>query len=200
MKVIYSKSLKVKVYHKPGCPYLKQIRSTNLASININQAFKEPTFCECKYCGGIKGYSKVFKKRKNRYKFEKGMRCYWDDETNALYLMTDVGVWKLVFDRHIHQFILYHQNHSWWNLNRPIEKQFHTAFHRQSDVAPTYNFDRIVDYIYSHDRNRKIELEDYRKLPQKTKRQKKFYQAAKNRAKRREKKRMDKIFADLNKK
>lgn len=200
MKVIYSKSLKVKVFHKPGCPYLKQIRSTNLASIDINRALKEPTFCECKYCGGTKGYAKIFKKRQNRHKYEKGMKCYWDAETNALYLMTDVGVWKLVFDRRIHQFILYHQNHSWWNPNRPVKKQFHTAFHRQSDLPPNFNFDRIVDYIYSHDRNRKIEMEDYRKLPQKTKRQKKFYQAAKNRSKRREKKRMDKIFTNLSKK
>lgn len=199
MKVLYSKNVKVKVIHKSGCPYLKRMHSNNIGSIEIGEALRSPKYCECKYCGGIKGYSRIFKKRPNRHKYEKRMSCHWDDETNALYIFTEVGVWKLVFDRKIHKFILYHQNHSWWNPNRPVKKQFHTAFHRQGDVAPNSQFDRIVDYIYAHDKNRKIELEDYRKLPQKTKQQKKFYKAAKRRARKRERKQMDRLFDQISK-
>lgn len=200
MNVLYSRKSRKKIFHKSGCPYLKRIKYSDIMRIDIHDAYSDSDFYECKYCGGRKGYARTFKKRTNRYGIERNMNCFWDDETNALYLQTNFGFWKLVWNCEINQFILYHQNSSWWNPKRPIKKQFHTAFHRQGDVPPNKSFDKIVDYIYAHDKAKRIINNNYKRLPHKTKKQKKYYNHAQRKAKKREAQRIDKLFNQISKK
>ena len=54
-----------------------------------------------------------------------------------------------------------------------------------------------LQYIVKHDAAKKIEQIDYKNLPQKTKKQKKYYRQAENRAKRKSINNVLNIFAEL---
>ena len=69
--------------------------------------------------------------------------------------------------------------------------------HRQRDFMPAIEFDSLVDYIVSHDRNKEIADRDYRKLPQKTKKQKKIFKYYKRKKRRDYNKRMDQLFESI---
>lgn len=70
-------------------------------------------------------------------------------------------------------------------------------FHRQFDVKATASMEKIVGYIIAHDKAKVTLMDDYRKLPQNTKRQKKYYRAAERREKRKKMKWLDTLFASL---
>lgn len=93
------------------------------------------------------------------------------------------------------KYLLYHRNtySAWMSFNEAI----HGDFHRQSDVKATKSMEKIVDYIVAHDRAKVIMMDDYRKLPKSTKRQKQYYRAAERKDRRNSMKRLDSIFAAL---
>ena len=75
----------------------------------------------------------------------------------------------------------------------------HGDFHRQSDVKAkaTESMEKLVEYIIAHDRAKITIMDDYRKLPKSTKKQKKYYKAAKRSNKKQAMRRLDSIFAAL---
>ena len=78
-----------------------------------------------------------------------------------------------------------------------FEEAIHGDFHRQSDVKATESMEKIVDYIIAHDRAKVIIMDDYRKLPKSTKRQKQYYKMAERKNRRNAARRLDAIFASL---
>lgn len=68
------------------------------------------------------------------------------------------------------------------------------AFHRQSDMKPTYSPGRILNYVAEHDRAAEIMAVDYTKLPRTTQKEKKYYRRAEERSKHPSHKRMDMLF------
>lgn len=78
-----------------------------------------------------------------------------------------------------------------------IDMAINGEFHRQIDVKATESLEKIVDYIAAHDRARVTIMNDYRKLPRSTKKQKRYYEAAKHKDKRKAARRVDDIFAAL---
>ena len=71
------------------------------------------------------------------------------------------------------------------------------VFHRQMDVKAVESMEKIVDYIVAHDRAKVTIMNDYRKLPRSTKKQKRYYEAAKRKDSRNAARRIDDIFAAL---
>ena len=71
--------------------------------------------------------------------------------------------------------------------------------HRQRDMKSTASFEKILNYVIAHDKAKVIIQNDYRKLPQSTKKQKKYYEIAKRKEQRREirrvRKRIDELFS-----
>lgn len=78
-----------------------------------------------------------------------------------------------------------------------IDIAINGEFHRQIDVKATESMEKIVDYIAAHDRAKATIMNDYRKLPRSTKKQKRYYEAAKRKDKRNAVRRVDDIFAVL---
>lgn len=73
-------------------------------------------------------------------------------------------------------------------------------YHLQMDVPWEQSPYKHIKYIYRHDEAKKIEKEDYRNLPQKTKREKHYYQQAKRREQRKSTRRVMNIFEQLERK
>lgn len=182
------------VYHKDGCPYVQKISGKYKKWVNVNDR-RYRKYRECKYCGGIRGYARVFGKRPERHSKEKKVSCYYEKATGYIYLKTDIGFWKIVYKQDTKRFLLFHLNR--FDPSKKVKEMMKDRYQRQNDVGPSDNFDSLVNYIVAHDKSKKIMADDYRKLPHKTFKEKKYYEKAKQKAKRQESKRMEELFESI---
>ena len=92
-------------------------------------------------------------------------------------------------------FLLYHANR--YDQTKTFESLMHDFYHRQNDVLPTESLLKLIHYIVEHDKARNIILEDYKKLPQRTKKQKRYYKKAEQKARRLQIRRVDMLLDSL---
>ena len=84
--------------------------------------------------------------------------------SDTLFIRTEFGFWKIYqMDR---GFVLYHC--SKYDRTKTFEALMHDVFHRQCDVLAYESLFKLINYIVEHDRAKRIILEDYKKLPQRT--------------------------------
>ena len=192
MAVISMKTdLKKRVYHKDGCIYTNRIKAENRRMISTKKA-QALHFHECKYCSGLKGDVRVHKQDIAEWERKNQIKIYYETKTDTLYLQTQVGFWKLFLKKEANAYLLYHRNY--FNDQIALSQAMNGEFHRQSDVGETKSLGKIVDYIVSHDRAKVVIMDNYKKLPQSTKQQKKYFRAAERKAKRREHRRVNQLF------
>ena len=199
MKVVASKkALKNRiVYHKCGCIYAGRINPLNRKVREIQDVERKSKYCACKYCGGIAGELKVNKKQISRMEKNSGIKVYFDSFTETIYVQTENGFWKMFYKKDIGQYLLYHRNT--YDATYSLGKLKHGDFHRQCDVKPADSITTHINYIVAHDKAKKIIADDYRKLPRQTKKQKKYFNIAKKKAHRQEVRRLDYLFAVIEK-
>lgn len=112
-----------------------------------------------------------------------------------LYILTDMAAWKIAYGYRYDWFKLLHCPFDGKNLTLEEAKTAH--YHVQADVPRNQSPYKHIQYIVKHDEAKKIEQIDYKNLPQKTKKQKKYYRQAENRAKRKSVHRVLDLFAEL---
>lgn len=112
-----------------------------------------------------------------------------------LYVLTDMAAWKMAYVNHYDWFKLLHCPFDGRTLTMEEAKMAH--YHVQADVSGKQSPYKHIQYIVKHDEAKKIERVDYKNLPQKTKKQKKYYRQAENRAKRNSVRRVLDLFAEL---
>ena len=191
MEVCVSMRAGRKVYHRRGCIYEARIRIKNRFYGSEKKA-KADGYHFCKYCQGLKGVWKAYAASPT----QKGaaVQITYDNNTDAIYLRTDVGFWKVCMNRG-RKLILWHLNE--YDKTSSFETLIHSAFHRQKDVEGKESLEQIVAYIYKHDRAKSIIEDDYRKLPKRSKKEKYYYRVAEKRHLRENQKRVQDLFAIL---
>lgn len=183
-----------RVYHKPGCMYAKRIKSDNLNYLSISEA-EELNYRECKCCSGFDGDIRVHKEEIEKWENDRKIKFRYDDMTKTMYFETELGFWKAFTKEKSGKYLLYHRNT--FEKGMEFEEAKCGEFHRQSDFKKTGSITKIIKYIVAHDRAKATIMEDYRKLPVQTKKQKNYYKSAKRKEKRKAEKRLDNIFAML---
>ena len=149
---------------------------------------------ECSCCGGLKGFMKIAGKNLNTMGFDIGFTYLYDEKSDTLYLRTNMGFWK-IFCRSEMRYVLYHC--SCFDSEKPFKTLMHSVFHRQKDVQETDSILSLVHYVIKHDEAKKIMQEDYRNLPRRTKKQKRYYEQAKRKDRRAQIQRLDQLFDSL---
>lgn len=112
-----------------------------------------------------------------------------------LYVLTDMAVWKIAYGYHYDWFKLLHCPFDGKALTMDEAKTAH--YHVQADVPRKQSPYKHLHYIVKHDEAKKIEQTNYKNLPQRTKKQKKYYRQAENRAMRKSVCRVWNLFAEL---
>lgn len=84
-----------------------------------------------------------------------------------------------------------------FDANTDYQDLIRGEFHRQKDVKQTDSLVKLVEYIDAHDKAKVVIQDDYHNLPRRTKKQKKYYKQAERKVKREAVKRMDTLFAML---
>lgn len=177
MKVTLSTTSRSKVFHLGGCPYDNRIRYVNREEVSRTEAVYMG-YRACKYCSTMRGYHHVNKWYLDQKTGKCGAQFTLAADTDTLYIRTDNGFWK-IFVKPGMQYKLYHLNK--FDTSLTTGQMMHGKYHQQKDVKPTASPNSIIQYIIKHDEAKKIIAEDYRKLPQNTKREKKYYKIARNR-------------------
>lgn len=185
-----------RIYHRCGCIYAKRIKLDNRVEMSATQADRKGYY-ECKYCAGLRGDVRVHKNAFVTWNKKHHMGFIYREESDTLYFKTDVGFWKVYLKQELGKYLLYHRNT--YTTDIEIEDAIHGSFHRQVDMKATESMEKLVNYVVAHDKAKEIIADDYRKLPQNTHRQRKYYRAAKRKAYRQSMKSLNDAFAALEK-
>lgn len=183
-----------KIYHRQGCFYTRRIDPNNLIEMTTEQA-EDRHFCECAYCGGLRGNVRVSRNEMAFWEQQHHLHFTYDEQTDTLYIRTKIGFWKIYRNEELGKYLLYHLNI--FNPQMSFQDAIYGAYHRQRDVSPTESLAKIVQYIAKHEKAKPVMIENYRELPKRTQKQKKYYRQAKNKAKRRELRRLDDLFSQI---
>ena len=128
-----------------------------------------------------------------KYAADNGIQIEFDN--TDLYIITDMAAWKIAYGYHFDWYKLLHCHFE----GRPItmEEAKTAHYHVQMDVPVNQTPYKHLQYIVKHDMAKKVEQINYKNLPQRTKKQKKYYRQAENRARRNSVKRVFNLFAEL---
>lgn len=184
------------VYHRPGCCYAGKIRPKSKRIVKKKEA-QAKGYRPCKYCCGICGY---YRSRSDLFaKWNKVLHIEFSclSRQNRLCVRTQNGLWQIRQNSE-GIYALYHLNN--FCADVPTRELMNRSYHRQNDVAETGSVGQLIGYIYRHDQALAIIKDDYHKLPQDTRRQKIYYQQAREREKRRSMRRVDAWFKMMDKK
>lgn len=193
MKFIISDHSREKVYHQAGCPHVARIKYHHRMDISRERA-NVLGYRKCKCCGNLKGSIRALATSLDMLGRGRGMAITYQPKTDTVYIRTEIGLWK-AFWRDDAGLLLYHLNR--FDNEKTTEELSHAAFHRQTDVRATESFGRLVNYIEDHDKAKQIIADDYRKLPQRTRKQRKYYRQAESRNRRDQLNRVFAAFASI---
>lgn len=179
------------VYHTEACPYTKRIKYKNKMMLSYREV-TTAGYKPCACCNNDNRYLKLW------LKFFKG-KGYNDLEIKqvgkyVVYVRTNAGFWK-IFLAEDRDYILFHRNV--YEKDKSFDELIVGSYHRQSDVKGTRSLEKIFNYIRKHDKAKVIMDEDWRMLPNRTKKQKKYYKNAEKREKRRQVRNVYSLFAQL---
>lgn len=167
------------IYHQSGCCYKKRIKGRNRMAMSIYVAFEKgmkPCKCCCGLQADVKHNEKELKALSDSHKAD----YMYDKVTNTLYIRTKQGFWKIFEEPLTGKYLLFHRNSSYEDISFEVGRKGN--YHRQKDVAHTFDLMRLIDYLTEHDKAKAIIKEDYRLLPRTTKKQKKYYKIAESKA------------------
>ena len=191
MDVVVSIGRGSKTYHAEDCPYVKRITKKHRMILTEGSAIYKG-YCGCKLCTGVRGTTRKWRLL--------GYDCSYDQVDDAVCIRTDFGFWKAIWRPEPGEWHLFHMNnhgYKCFNAELSTKKLARGSFHRQEDFHPTAKFNKIIQYVTDHDKNRKIILDDYRKMPKNTPKQRKYFRQAKERKKRNAIRRVEEIFKSL---
>lgn len=186
---IMSRESAGRVYHRPECRYARRISEKNQMRMKWEDA-EWRGYRPCRCCDGMRFLYKIEKDKIERYTEHFPMDV--DLIVNTLYVRTDAGCWKIIYKIRDQRFILLHRNYA--NGRISLEEADKAPFHRQRDMAESGSIMKYIKYIRAHDAFRQKNISDYRQMPRDSKKQERYYQAAKRRAQKRGAQKMDQLF------
>lgn len=199
MVVVSTRSDK-KLYHELYCPYADRIQKRYRKTLKTVEIAKERGYSECSWCGGLHGEFLQTEIHPNLYgRVRKAISFSFDRIDKALCMKTRNGFWKVIKSPYDGMYKLYHLNHGDFDYRIDPKVLMRRTFHRQKDVKPGSHVAKFVSYVYEHDKAKTIIDNDWRKLPQKTQKQKRYYKQAEKRANRNKRKRLYEIFDKIEK-
>ena len=118
--------------------------------------------CACKYCNTMK-----FKYNSEKMVIDhycKGNNLIYRFDGDTLLVQSEIGAWKILYNRNWEQFLLYHANRIPNDMDLKLLPS--NGYHAQKDAKPSKSIMRFMIYIREHDNFRKGQLEniedDYR--------------------------------------
>ena len=127
---------------------------------------------------------------------EFGMQCHYDREEQIFYFCTKLAFWRIRYSRKKDFYYLEHSPFQYMPLAFPegVRKAY---YHSQGDAGNKKNPGGFLTYVYNHDRAKLISNGDVKKLPESTKRERKYKRQAINRERKKQTKRVYELLEEL---
>lgn len=165
--VIGALKTKDKIFHRPGCPYVKKIRPSNAFYFENKVIARECGYRHCIHCSTIYHMYSSDKSRIDNYAKSSGLSIRIYDD--ALYIEHNIeSSWKIVptINKNHDDIILYHANTESFNkLDRDREGHVIRHYHLQN-YKSKHEIYSMLEYIIEHDewkRNHEKECKRYTK-------------------------------------
>ena len=106
------------------------------------------------------------------------------ENKDTLFIRSDVGCWKIIWNEVLGGFILYHMNHLGRNLDTvTIYDLLYGRYHRQTEVAPGRKMKPLLSYIARHDEMQSVNKLEYKRAKKQNKKRRDIGFRFKGRAK-----------------
>ena len=197
MEVIVSEKSRYHVYHRPECVCVTRMAKKNQKIMSRQQA-EDNGYHACRCCGGGKYDGSWFSSESARFEEweeEYHMSIDYASRNQVIYVRTDIGCWRISRRANTGYYDLFHRNN--YNSTMMLCQAKAGGYHRQGDVKPSETIHKLLVYIYNHDKAKVIIMDDYRKLPRRTARQRKYYKQAQRADRRKSIRRVYNIFDQL---
>ena len=198
-KVIVSADPRTKIYHLPDCYHVKKIDYDKQVVMTLNEA-REQGYRPCKNCNCLRGRVRDLTRSVESLEGigrRRGAELFFDTKTDTFYIRTDHGFWK-TFWRNGKGLVLDHLNEREFDPRRSTKALTYRNFHHQWDVKPTTSLRELIIYVKKHDDAMKmIEEGRCRELPNRTKREKKYFRQAQKKQQRYQTKRIWDLFDQI---
>lgn len=178
---VASKSHGEKIFHHSQCTYAHRMKLQNRIYFLTEKEAREKGYRMCNCCSHM---GKQFRKEKNEIQelARKNRVKVWLYD-GAVYLETDTAPWKIIAAGQQHKMFLYHGNKERYENLKKKNGMIQHHYHSQSDARGKTIAD-YMKYIIRHDQWREDIKNEYRSLPQSTKKQKEYYNRKKKQARR----------------
>ena len=185
-------SMERRIYHLEGCCCGARILGKNRMKMHRKEAEREGLH-PCKRCNRMSyHYNAEFN----------GIKSYCNDnglsfkmENDELLVQTDMGFWRIKYYPDTRYFRLYHGNFK--PKSAEIRAYRWKDYHFQKDIPHARRLMEYITYIKKHDDYRRMGEDNFKALPQDSKKQKMYYRRAVNRKKREDRNRVNRLFAML---
>ena len=162
MKLVASKSSKTKVFHYQYCKCAKNIKSSNIIEFNSIDEAEEQGYYQCPLCSRI-----IIKYNEDRVNIDNYLCSHYLKmyiECGAMYIDNVFSSWKICARPKATDLMLYHANtENYGELpikNGHLVHNYHIQKYRgKSDILS------MLKYIISHDKYKVKVLNDFRRLP-----------------------------------
>ena len=177
-----SKSHGEKIYHDQFCSYVRRMKKDNRLPFYTKEEAHEKGYRACNCCSFMgKKYRKELKSISSFAK-DNHMRIWLYD--NEVYIETRIAAWKILNPGKSKKLYLYHANTENFRFCKKKKGKIVRTYHAQRDVVASTILE-YLNYINEHDAWRESVVDDYKKMPTYTKRQKRRFNQAKQKAQKR---------------
>ena len=175
----YSTSHGGKIFHSTECTYAGRIKNKNRNYVTTRQEARERGYRMCNCCAPIVRYLKKEQKEIEDFARKHNMKLRLYD--GEIHVESGAAVWKIVTEEGKRGISLYHGNRERYNTLRWENGMLQHHYHKQGDITSSSILE-YLNYIYKHDCWRSSQIEEYRKLPKHTRKQRKHYKEEKKRS------------------
>lgn len=194
MNVIVDMNPENKLFHSVRCLNALVLPEERKGIVTKHEAL-EMGFCACPDCHSLTGAYDIHVGELYYLEEKEGVEIRYLDNKDTLFIRTDVGFWKIFAYQDTGDFALFHRN--CYDKDATFLRLTYGNFHRQHDAKQTDSLMKLIYYVINHDKAKKIIAEDYRKLPQRTRRERKYYRIARNRNRKQQIYRVDALFRQI---
>lgn len=135
-----------RIYHQRGCHYEVRIKNKDKIEMSKKKA-KRHGYEPCTYCYSMHFILKKEKGQIEKYLGEQHMMFAYHQ--GAVYIKTDIDLWKIIYVHAEEKFILFHANQLFSTY--ALENVMTAHYHLQRDVKPAAILMHHLVYIKKHD-------------------------------------------------
>lgn len=180
-EVVASKTTRTKIFHYPSCRFVTTIFKDNIITFKDKDEARANGYRHCTCCSRIIKYYEENKKEIDNFLKLNGLKMYIEDD--AMYIDNTFSSWKIIVSPSGYNIILYHANTEHYNKLKISNGHFIHEYHLQK-YRGIPDIIHMLQYIVDHDNWKINSLDDYKKMPKRTKRQKREYELAKKKSNR----------------